>query len=224
MIGSVALVTLGVGGFAGAALSYRRTARREAATRRSLLADCAGLLDAPTLSLDDAGYGVLRGRFEGVEAALRPFADSLAFKRLPQLWLAVTVGVETGTATLDVLRRPTGADAFPAGGRAFRVPVEWPADTRVQGSGDAGPTLARLAPAIAALLADDATKHVLVAPRGVRLVRRIAEADRRAYLIFRDGRFDTARVTPDAAEAAIRAAIGVARAAADHGSLHAHAA
>lgn len=201
---------------AAALVLLRRAAEAERVFRHDLLADCRILLDDPRPSVDAAGYGVLHGRCAGFDAALRSFAEALAFRRLPQLWLAATVRAETGTAgSIDVVRRPTGAEFYSAGGglpRAFAPPPGWPQDTQIRGDRAAGEALAQLADLLAAPLADPRTKSVLVTPHGVRVVRQIAQGARGSYLLFRDTRFALRRAPASEAQAALDLAVAIAAA------------
>ncbi|WP_020188194.1 hypothetical protein [Methylopila sp. 73B] len=213
---SAALLALALSVVALAALSLRRAGRAEALRRAGRLDACADLLDGGVRSLDAAGDPVLRGRYGGAEAALRVFAEQLAFRRLPQLWLAATVRADLSTsATLDLVRRPTGAEFF-SGGLALphrhAPPAGWPQDTRVCGSADAGLLLAALSERLAAPLADPRLKSILITPRGVRVVRQAAQGSRGAYLLFRDMRFPVASVTRHDAAAALDLARQIAAA------------
>jgi len=219
MIGTAVLAGISAAALAVAAVRLKRAADAEAKGRRDILADCLPLLEGPDLKPDPSGYGVLRGRYRGLEVALRPVAEQLAFRRLPQLWLIASVRLPTGAqATIDVLRRPTGAEFFALGGRlplGLRPPASWPQDSSVRGSRDAQRLLSALAPALAAPLADDLTKEISVTPAGARVVRQLRQGARGAYLLFRDSRFENPRAQPTEAAAALDLAISAARAAAD---------
>lgn len=193
-----------------AAVALRRAGQRDRRARRDLLADCAGLLEHARMALDEAGYGVLRGRRNGREAALRPFADTLVLKRLPQLWLAATVRDVAGEGpSIEVMRRPSGAEFYAVGAmfaRRFATPPSWPADTEIRGGADAGPLLAALEPALAGAFENPRLKSVLVSPSGARVVLQAAEGERGAYLIFRDSRFAARRIAVADAETALAVA------------------
>lgn len=196
--------------FAAIALAaILRAGRREAASRRSALADCDGLLDGAVRRIAPSGYGELRGRLGGLSARLVPIAEALAFRRLPQLWIAADVaGAAPEGRAVEIVRRPTGTEFFTGAGglpSAYAPPPDWPQDTSVRGSRDAGPLLAELG----ALLADPKLKSVAVTSRGVRVVRQAAQGERGAYLLFRDTRFATRRVAASEAEQALELAAAV---------------
>ena len=215
MAGGLALL-LAATALVAAAVALRLAGARERTRRRDLLADCATLLERPVIETDAAGYGVLKGRYKGREVALRPFVDTLVFRRLPQLWLAATVrnsGRAQAGPTLEIMRRSTGAEFYAAPERLparFAPPVDWPQDAEIRGAADAGGLLADLTRPLGRRLTDPKLKSIYVSPRGARAVRQVAEGARGAYLLFRDVRFEAGRVAPADAEAALHDAITAA--------------
>ncbi|WP_336490417.1 hypothetical protein [Methylobacterium nigriterrae] len=199
MIDPLGLPALGLPVLAAVSCALHRRGRAAAAARAAMLEPCAALLAEPVHGRDRAGYGTLRGRFAGLPVEVRLIPEALAFRRLPQLWLSVSVHVSTGLpATLDVLRRAVGAefyapDELPA---RYPVPPGWPGETLVRGTRGAGPLLARAAAALAKILAEPRVKEVLVAPRGVRIVSQLCQGERGAYLLLRECRFPIAQVDP----------------------------
>jgi hypothetical protein len=201
--------------FAAVALAaILRAGRREAASRRSALADCEGLLDGPVRRIAPSGYGELRGRFGGLSVRLAPIAEALAFRRLPQLWIGADVARPAADGrAVEIVRRPTGTEFFTGAGAlplAYAPPPDWPQDTAVRGSRDAGPLLAELGPLLAGPLSDPKLKSIAVTPRGVRVVRHAAQGERGAYLLFRESRFTTSRIPVSEAEAALELAAAIA--------------
>lgn len=182
----------------GAVLCLRQ-GRRSVAWRAGLLSQCAVLLQAPRLGRDRAGFATLDGTRDGAPVAVRLIPEALVHRRLPQLWLSVSLRrpLPTG-ATLDVLRRPAGAEFYAPADLPLRllVPAHWPADTLMRGTAGAEAVLWRAEPILAAILADPRVKEVLVTPRGVRLVVQAAEGARGAYLLLRGSRFDLDGVAP----------------------------
>src|SRR5689334_4478458 len=86
---------------------WRRDQALLRAQRRRFLAGCQDLLLAPRLTQDGADYPTLRGTYRGFRVELKPIADTLALRKLPALWLSVTVEGPTGApGVLDALLRP----------------------------------------------------------------------------------------------------------------------
>lgn len=176
---------------------------RVARLRGELLADCLDLLVRPVLVRDGLDYPLLRGHFAGFGAEIRPLTDSAALRKLPALWLQVTLTGATGApGILDALRRPLGTEYWspsrdlPAG---LPAPEELPADIELRF--DRAEALALL-PALrtqGGFLHRAEAKEVLITPKGVRLVILLAEAERGSYLLFRDVQFAIRRLDPDQA-------------------------
>lgn len=173
---------------------------RVARVRGELLADCLGLLERPVLVRDGLDYPVLRGRFAGCGAEIRPLADSAALRKLPALWLQVTLTGATGApGVLDALRRPLGTEYWspardlPAG---LPTPDELPADAELRFDRQAALALLPALQAQSGFLHRPEGKEVLITPKGVRLVVLLAEAERGSYLLFRDAQFAIRRLDP----------------------------
>ncbi|GEP10359.1 hypothetical protein [Methylobacterium gnaphalii] len=184
-----------------AAWLCRRHSVRVAHERRNLLGSLAPLFDAPPdRGVDRAGFATLTGRYRACPIHLSLLADSLAFRRLPQLWCRIEVRVPiAGTQALAVLRRSTNVEFYsPAADMPARheVPVGWPQDTLVRGTAQSRPLLDRLTAPAGKLLADPRLKEILVTPRGLRISIQACEGERGAYLLMRGNRFAYEQISP----------------------------
>lgn len=208
----IELLALPIFGAAGYAL-YRRTLAASAG-RAGMLRPCATLLAEPVHGRDRTGYGTLSGRFAGSSVAVRLIPEAVAFRRLPQLWLSVSVHRPTRFGgTIDVLRRAAGVEFYASAAdlpERYGVPDTWPGETLVRGSRAAGPLLARAAPHIAGILAEPRVKEVLLTPRGTRIVSQLCEGERGAYLLLRESRFPIAAVDPEMLSALLARAADLA--------------
>lgn len=200
--------------FFAAGVALQRANQRGRAARRDLLSECASLLNGATVSIAPSGFGVLRGRFAGRPAALTPIAEALAFRKLPQLWLAAALADEDpARASIVVIRRPGDADAFVGGTdlpMTVRPSADWPQDTVIRASAGAAPLLRAIEAALAPAFADPKLKAVTVGPRGVRVVRQAAQGARGSYLLFRDSRFELETISPEDARASLDLAAALA--------------
>ncbi|GLS46092.1 hypothetical protein [Methylobacterium brachythecii] len=186
---------------AAAAWLCRRHCARVASERSSLLEPLATLFDEPAdRGVDRAGFATLTGRYRGRPIHLSLVADSLAFRRLPQLWCRIEVRVRIGgTQTLSILRRSTNVEFYsPASDMPIHhdVPAAWPQDTLIRGSETSWPLLDRLAMPAGTLLADPRLKEILVTPRGLRVSIQACEGERGAYLLMRGNRFAYEQIAP----------------------------
>lgn len=149
-----------------------------------------------------AGTQTLEGWLDGVFVQVRTVTDTLSLRKLPSLWLMITLPGETGIgATLDMMMRPAGQSSFSN--------FDFLRDTIEHGNGF---------PDEAVLKSDNAEscpspecfrpllrpfhlgygKELLATPRGVRMVLQLAEGDRARYGVFRQAHFAAAPVRPEA--------------------------
>ncbi|MCJ2130824.1 hypothetical protein [Methylobacterium sp. E-045] len=216
------LLVLPILGAASYALCRR--SRTASAERAGMLRPCEELLAEPVHGRDPTGFGTLGGRFLDLPVEIRVIPEALAFRRLPQLWLSVSVHHATGVrGTVDVLRRVVGAefyapaDSLPA---RYDVPEGWPGETLVRGSPGAGPILDRACAAVATILAEPRVKEVLLTPRGIRIVSQLCQGDRGAYLLLRENRFPVTRIGPEQLRPLLARATDLVRSLTGEGTVH----
>ena len=121
---------------------------------------------------------------------LQAIPDSLTFRKLPALWVMVTLPAQTPVkATLDIMARPTGNEPFSHFARlpqSLPCPPELPEGTGIRSDNAAAlPPIDLIAPHLA-IFSDPKVKELVISPRGLRLVILADEAERGRYLIFRD--------------------------------------
>lgn len=150
--------------------------------------------DARTIRTD-RDFPVLVGRYRGYEVVLELALDLLAVRKLPTLWLMVSVRYPIPYAgVFDYLSRPGGSEYYSPSNKLpvrIDVPPGWPAHAMVRTDRpDALPAPELLAPHMA-FFDDVRAKELLVTPRGVRLVFLVAEAMRSQYLVLREVRFES---------------------------------
>ncbi|GLS88228.1 hypothetical protein GCM10010873_32020 [Cypionkella aquatica] len=184
----------------GIALRLRGQSAKRLALRGQYFAEVAALFEAPITALAPTGFPRLSGRHQGALFDLQVVPDTLTYRKLPALWLLVTLAEPTpARATLDVMLRPRGVEPF----SNFRdlphqiaTPAGFPEDCAIRSDapGDAPPAslvldhLGRLSP--------DLLKEMVIAPKGLRLVWLAEEADRTRYLAFRDAEMGRTPLSP----------------------------
>lgn len=218
----IELLALPLLGAAGHAL-YRR-ALAASAGRAGMLQPCGSVLADPVHGRDRTGYGTLTGRFAGSSVEVRLIPEALAFRRLPQLWLSVSVHRSTGLSEiLDVLRRVAGAEFYapePELLARYPVPPGWPGETLVRGSRGANDLLRRVGAPIAKILSEPRVKEVLLTPRGVRIVAQLCQGERGAYLLLRENRFPVPHVGPEFLQPLLAQATDLAQYLISEGAAH----
>ena len=197
------LLAAGAGllGLAAVALVARREARAARAARGPILDACAGLFDEARLTKGGDGFPRLDGRIAGRRVTLCLIVDSLTIRRLPQLWLSLTMVEDLPIGPgFAALARPAGSEFYAlAHDFAERLdpPAGFPAEVLVRGGGRrAAGALAAAAPAVAALLADPRVKEVAATRRGLRVIRQLAEGRRGEHLLLRQCAFANVSVAP----------------------------
>jgi hypothetical protein len=180
-----------------------REARRRTkeAGRRADAAVRAVLPDARPVACETVGVHGWSGTWRGRAVQVRTIVDTLAVRKLPSVWLSVTVaGPVPVPGTLDVMLRPAGPTTFSRFDDlavTLPTPSAWPEEAAVRSDSQSvrGALAALGRPA---LLAEPRLKELLVSPRGVRAVALVAEADRARYGVFRQAEFG-GRECPDPA-------------------------
>jgi hypothetical protein len=157
-----------------------------------LFRDVAKLFDEPSITQGEtAGSWKLEGRFKGEVFQIQTVVDTLATRKLPILWVMVTLPKPQDTPIFDVMMRPSGPSTFSNFDflrHGLKRPDDFPehAVLRSDELGEpSGPflNLAREA------FQDTTVKEVLFAPKGRRIVFMSAQADRARYGVFREASF-----------------------------------
>ncbi|MEA2781959.1 MAG: hypothetical protein QOK29_3503 [Rhodospirillaceae bacterium] len=172
---------------------YRRDRERYRRLRGGFFADCLDLFQTYRVVQDDVDFPVLEGRYRGFDVRLEPIVDHITFRKIPSLWLKVTLLAPVAyTGVFDLLVRPRGSEFYsPIGDLEHRVPMPsgWPEDAEIRSDDPAGmPPIDRIAPHIR-LFNDPRLKELLITPRGVRLVYQAQQAERAHYAVLRQIEF-----------------------------------
>jgi|RhiMethySRZTD1v2_1073278.scaffolds.fasta_scaffold1268292_1 hypothetical protein len=193
--------------------AYHRDRERLRHRRRIWFDAVRPLFAGGSITQQGADYPVLRGRYQGYDIELLPMVEGLAMRKLPSLWLQVTVyaAIPFGGG-LDYLARPLGVEFYsPTDCFTVRLPVPeaWPAHAVLQTDNPADmPPLDVIEPHMA-LFQDQRAKELLVTPKGVRLVYQAAQAEQGPYQTLRLVRFPLEPLDPDLARALMDAAVGL---------------
>ena len=184
------------------ALLWRQAMRKRKlneAAAEVLFADLANLLqEMQRAPGESAGSWKAVGRYKGELFQFTTVVDTLATRKLPILWLLVTLPkLQPLLATFDLMMRPASPttfskfDFYPA---TIITPIDFPPDAVLRTDNEfiAAP-LDAMRDALSLFRRPDG-KELLLSPKGLRIVVRIAEADKARYGVFREGRFDGALI------------------------------
>jgi hypothetical protein len=194
-------------------LIYRRDRARKRAIRGGYFDECRSLIEDCRIVQNDLEFPVLDGRYAGQRIRLEPVVDHMAVRKLPSLWLKVSVLGELPIAgTVDFLARPLNTEFFsPSAGlpTTLRIPPDWPQHALLRTDiEDESQPIRILAPHIG-LFADLKTKELVVAPRGVRLVYQASQGERAYYMVLRQPEFGPARLPATLARRLLDEALAV---------------
>jgi hypothetical protein len=185
------LAALGLAlGFIATARRLWREAARGRVNRAAYLSPLLPLLADPRMRLEPSGFPRLSGRFVGRAVDVQAVPDALAFRKLPALWLLVTLTEPQPLAgETRIMVRPSGLEPFST---FARLPAEtapppgFPPHCVVRTTARDHLPPAYIMAALAPLLEDPALKEIVLSPAGLRLVRLAEEAPKGAYLLFRE--------------------------------------
>jgi hypothetical protein len=172
-----------------------RDHRRAIQSRRGLLNSCRGVLADERWTAGGDGFPSLEGRAHGRPVAAKLIPDTMVVRRLPQLWLSVTMKHRIPHApAVSIIARYTGNEFYASAldlPQRIDPPAGFPLDVMIRGEGAGASRMCQnLAPALAKLLADVRVKEIILAPNGVRIIRQAAEGRRGEHLLLRQAVFD----------------------------------
>jgi len=195
-----------------------REHRDAVALRHRLLDEATDVVDGARLTIAPDQFPVVWGHVDdGRRIKIELIADTMVTRRLPQLWLRITLieTIERGGPTVGALARPTGAEYYSLVHDLpeWMAPPETGTSMLMRGDGRATALeAALLRTRFQRLFADPLLKEVVVTPRATRLMVQASEGERAAHLFLRQTRFPLATVPADA----IRSAIAMAKSMSTH--------
>jgi hypothetical protein len=203
MLAGVAIAVFAAASAAGIYAMARRDHQAALAARARLLDPVAELFSDPAVRIGGDGFPVLTGQWRDRRAAkVELIPDTLVTRRLPQLWLVVTLSETSKRArpSFGALARPTGAEFY---SRVEELPerIEPPPglddSIMIRGSAPFGLIHAeRTGEALRQIFSDKRVKEVLVTPGAARIVRQASEGERGAHVLLRQARFPIAAIDP----------------------------
>ena len=157
-----------------------------AAARAAFLSQTLPLFDRVTTQIAPNGFPRITAHQGDRAFDLQLVQDSLTFRKLPTLWLMVTLPAPMPvSAQLHIMARPTGFEPFSNFKSLHQtVDLPLPADcvARCDDPDQVPPQVARHC----GIFTDPLVKELVVSPKGLRIVILADEAARSNYLIFRD--------------------------------------
>jgi hypothetical protein len=192
----IALAALGL----WLALRLIRETRARAASRAGYFDAVKPLFEDGETRLQPTGFPRMTGRRKGLAFDLQAVPDTLTFRKLPALWVLVTLPEPLPLdATLDLVARPSGNEPFTRFSdlpHALPTPSDLPKDIAIRSDDATRIPPPDLLARHADLFTDPRVKELILSPKGLRIVILAEEADRGRYLIFRDAEMGRTPLPP----------------------------
>ncbi len=199
------LVLGGIGAVAGAtaiwlARQVRQAGQRRGAARAGYFDACLLLFADPVKGQTPSGFARVSGTYRGRRFDLQALPDTLTFRKLPALWLMVTIPAPMPVAaTLDVMQRPIGTETFSHFGTLpvqLGSPPGLPPEAVVRTDDPHGLPVESIVMAHLEVFGTPRVKELVISPKGLRIVWLAEEADRGRYLLFRDAEMGAEALPP----------------------------
>jgi hypothetical protein len=216
MTTSVALLILSMAACAWLAVRGIKEHRDAMALRHRLLDEAESLLSEAVITVGRDQFPIATGRIaDGGQVKIELIGDSMITRRLPQLWLRVTL-YDSGTyrrPLIGALARPTGGEYYSLvhDMREWMAPPKTGTSMLMRGDGSATPwQTERVRHHFSTLFADATVKEAVISPNGVRIMRQAAQGERASHLFLRQARFTIASVPVEDIKTAITMASALA--------------
>ena len=191
---------------------YQRDAKRKVLARSSVFDDCQTLLQNVQISQDKANLPVLQGSYGGYQVALNIVEDTIAWRKLPPLWLLVkVVANKTSVGSLDYIVRPSNNEFYSPSWQwdgNLSIPANWPQHAIIKYL-HKPIDISLLEQHVPALFADLKMKELLIMPEFVRLTYMAKQADRGEYLIMRNAVYSETPIDSALIESLLKQAIAI---------------
>lgn len=192
----IALAALGL----WLALRLIREAAARTRARAIYFSAVRSLFDGGETRVQPTGFPRMTGRRAGLAFDLQAIPDTLTFRKLPALWVLVTLPEPLPLdATLDLMARPSGNEPFTRFAdlpQSLPTPPELPKEIAIRSDDATRIPPPDLLARHADLFTDPKVKELVLSPKGLRIVILAEEADRGRYLIFRDAEMGREPLSP----------------------------
>ena len=164
-----------------------------------LFGDAIGLLEDARLEPGStAGVHRMTGTYRGHDVQVQTVVDTLAVRKLPSLWLMVTIPEPVPVrAVFDLMMRPAGPTSFSNFDLltdTIAMPPGFPEHGVIRTDDPQHLLPPHIVQPHLGILDISRTKELLISPKGLRLVMQLAEGDRARYGVFRQAAFGDTRI------------------------------
>jgi hypothetical protein len=215
MTTSFALLILSAALSAWLVVRVIRDHREAMAARHGLLDEAQGLIVDAERTIGPDHHPVVTGRIaDGRKVKIDLVSDTLITRRLPQLWLRLTLydGMPA-RPKIGALARPTGSEYYSLVHDMphWMEPPKTAGSMLLRGDDSAMPwQVERVLQHFRTLFSDPQVKEAVISANGVRIMRQAAQGDRAAHLFLRQSRFAIDAIPAEDISTAIAMAVALA--------------
>jgi hypothetical protein len=177
-----------------------------------LFDDVLALLDGAKLKLESNDFPQVLGSFSGYEVKLSLIVDTVAVRKIPPLWLLITIqGKATIEGSFDLIVRPSNNEFYsPAWlwNGNLQVPSHWPQHAVIKYQ-DSLIDVEKIDSFVPKLFADERTKELLITPSALRITYMAKQAERGEYLIMRNSVFSGDAIDVEVVEKLLKQAVEI---------------
>ena len=178
-----------------------RAGQARVTARAGYFGEVAGLFTDVTTRLEPSGFARMAGVWNGARFDLQAVPDTLTFRKLPVLWVLITLTEPMPVpGEVHIMARPGQDDTFSRFSKmpvSVALPPEFPEYCALRCSAATALPAADLMAARGALFSTGIVKELVIAPQALRLVILGDEAERGAYLLFREAELGQVPLMPD---------------------------
>ena len=165
------------------------------ASKNAVFSEVSNLFEKFTIyPAASAGSIRLDGQFKNHWFQLQTIVDTLPVRKLPSLWLLVTLPVSVKVdAKLDMMMRPAGPTTFSNFDflpHTIYTNSDFPSLAVLRSDYQSGYANIDIVKRHLNFFENPRAKELLITPQGLRLVVQLAEAERAHYGVFREARFN----------------------------------
>ena len=194
-------------GFAYLLIKKARAAKQKSDSNASsvLFRDVLALLADPQIEAGKTiGSWTLTGRYQNQFFQIQTIVDILATRKLPSLWLMITLPeAQPVAAIFDLMMRPSGPTTFSNFdflNTTVPTPARFPTHAVIRTDDPASVIAPKKVLPFLEIFHGGRGKELLISPKGLRIVVQAAEADRARYSVMREADFGAHCIDADLAK------------------------
>jgi hypothetical protein len=191
---------------------YQADVQYRKLSRLQVFNDCSDLLEGVVHSADLAGLPIVQGSYNGYQVALSIVEDTIAWRKLPPLWMLVKVSAnKSSQGTFDMIVRPANNEFYSPSWQwdgNLQIPANWPQHAIIKYQHQPL-DIALLNDYVPQLFSDNKMKELLVTASVLRLSYMVKQAVRGEYLIMRNAVYESAPIDRALVESLLRQAVAM---------------